>query len=330
MDYIGYYVINNNFIDLTEHIEFWADLYQYSSQTTLLFWVPQHTIAAWLLIGMTIYCLEDQRMVIFMPLAAVVTLFWSPFGVIGCMPFLIYSFGRFFTQGNCSTKSASDLFLPFVTALWVGFLIISYRASNTFRFPISLTATEFKTFEDFLSSLVGFLLIEFALLAGLVLVYVYLQTRYSRHEGAFTVRQSRDHQGQRNPNKKLFVGRTQRATFWIAIVFLLLLPLLKVGINNDLVMRASIPALFIFWSILAKVMIETFFPRIFPLQVLYILIVILLLVGSFTPLSEIYRSVVSYTLGPPPISSVQDRQIKEKRMQRVGSDDAFFYEYLSR
>ena len=38
--------------DVTRHLEWWAESYQYSSMTTQLFWVPNHALGGWLVIGL--------------------------------------------------------------------------------------------------------------------------------------------------------------------------------------------------------------------------------------------------------------------------------------
>jgi hypothetical protein len=38
--------------NVTTHLEWWAGTYQYSSMTTQLFWVPNHALPGWLMIGL--------------------------------------------------------------------------------------------------------------------------------------------------------------------------------------------------------------------------------------------------------------------------------------
>ena len=38
--------------NITTHLEWWAGKYQYSSMTTQLFWVPNHALGGWLIIGL--------------------------------------------------------------------------------------------------------------------------------------------------------------------------------------------------------------------------------------------------------------------------------------
>jgi len=72
---------------LTDHLEDWAEI-QYSSTITLLFWVPQHAIAAWA--GAVGYMLwREGRLPLASWLALLpLTALWSPLGLMGTMPFV--------------------------------------------------------------------------------------------------------------------------------------------------------------------------------------------------------------------------------------------------
>ena len=54
-DVLGQIISNPRFLylwNITQHIEWWAGAYQYSSMTTQLFWVPNHALGGWLVIGL--------------------------------------------------------------------------------------------------------------------------------------------------------------------------------------------------------------------------------------------------------------------------------------
>ena len=73
---------------LTDHMEDWADI-QYSSTITLLFWVPQHALSAW--VGAIGYMLWREGRLPLAPWLALLplTALWSPLGLIGAMPFVV-------------------------------------------------------------------------------------------------------------------------------------------------------------------------------------------------------------------------------------------------
>jgi hypothetical protein len=62
---------------------------QYSSQTILLYWVPQHAIPAWLLMGLVAdYIRGHLSTVKYLGISAAASVICSPFGLIGVLPFL--------------------------------------------------------------------------------------------------------------------------------------------------------------------------------------------------------------------------------------------------
>ena len=69
--------------DFTSHLEWWSPFFQYSSNTTLLFWVPQHALAGWLaaaLVHHQGFEHKDLRNVVW--ICALITL-WSPYVALG-------------------------------------------------------------------------------------------------------------------------------------------------------------------------------------------------------------------------------------------------------
>lgn len=71
---------------LADHLENWAQI-QYSSTLTLAFWVPHHAMTAW--IGALLFLLwRTGRIPLGVFLAILpLTLLWSPFGLLGTLPF---------------------------------------------------------------------------------------------------------------------------------------------------------------------------------------------------------------------------------------------------
>ena len=120
--------------------------------------------------------------------------------------------------------------------------------------------------------------------------------------------------------------------FLLSLVGLTLLPLFKMGVNNDLVMRASIPSLFILWTLVIKVVMDSHVRVKLQVELLRVLLLIVVFLGFFPGIAEISRSIKKYQFGPPAISSVLEFEELSTRdiEQRTGDDSSFFYQYLSK
>lgn len=101
-------------LNLGAHIEWWASIGQFSSHTTLLFWVPQHTIAPWIVTAVLLLVVERNlgRQVLWF--LAALSFLWSPMASLGLVPFLALIFIRdVFNQQSVAFNSANFLQDPF-------------------------------------------------------------------------------------------------------------------------------------------------------------------------------------------------------------------------
>lgn len=124
--------------------------------------------------------------------------------------------------------------------------------------------------------------------------------------------------------------------FVASTVFLLLLPLLRYGIFNDLAMRGSIPCLFaLFILVMRTLQVQ---PKTSELFANYC-VVALLALGSITALVELNTHTVSKKItlaeqGMEVWGSIGNRQLSEneKRFtaQYIGKPDSVFYRYIAR
>ena len=186
-------------------------------------------------------------------------------------------------------KQARALFAPLplgmnLAALGIGAMLLLYISSNQYSFPIGLLWKLSEDRQATLTTAAEFWLVEFGLLAVCTLLL----------DGLIR----RAHKANKFPGPDVGLPRG-----WLWLVGLILsgLPLFKMGYNNDLVMRASIPSLFYFWAFVSQVLLETSLPlKTWRIRLVRALLIGLLLVGSYTSLSEIGRSVSLYHIGPPP------------------------------
>ncbi len=313
LDAVGYYTTPETPFQWGAHIENWAKLFQFSSQTTLLYWVPQQALAAWLMAGLTLACLDDPRLVRYLGMAVAAGILWTPFGVVGAAPYLLAAGITLLVR-----KQARVLFAPLSVGLNLGAALIAaihalYISSNRYDFPIGLLWTLAEDRRAYLQTALEFWLLEFGLLAACAAAIRLLRRAAPESE-----------------------KRPGLPPGWLALLCLILsaLPLFKMGYNNDLVMRASVPSLFYFWIFLGQTFMGTAPARRRGWnRALTILLILLLLAGSYTSLSEIIRSVNNFHFGPPDIEDVKpiaEATYPHIVAQRVGNDESFFFRLLGR
>lgn len=209
------------------HLEWWAGHWQYSSNVSLLYFVPQQAIGAWLATAMAADAyLRGHRNFPVILWPAVLAL-WSPFAVIGLLPMVLLHLQASWTgsgmRGQVSLANLAGLATGMVLCLYFWSRFVPFELPDVHTPPGGAPAPG--AFEwvpgrlsaaRFVNDYVVFVLCEFLVLAGLVTSLL------------------------RSPK-----WRRARHLMLIAAGVLLALPLFHYGIYNDLVMRASIPSLFV-------------------------------------------------------------------------------------
>ena len=120
---------------ITQHLEWWAVVYQYSSMTTQLFWVPNHALPGWLTIGLLIRNSRPSLSAM-LPMTVVAAVLWSPLTALGLMPFVVLKMLR-----GASWRSLLPLLRPQVwaPAVLVGLVVASYITMDSARLPMKTT-----------------------------------------------------------------------------------------------------------------------------------------------------------------------------------------------
>jgi len=256
MDIVGT-IAHYNPHALGDHLEWWAFLFQYSSQTTQLFWVPNHALPGWIAIAWLLAC-DPRRLpigpaILFVAFAPL----WSPLTAIGIAPIVGVAIVHRLAVDRTWTSfvrlfDRRALLSVIVPALACVVLVYPYLVLGGDKIASGNNADVRWVGEDFVPRYIEFVLFEFA---GFALLLI--------------VRNLRD------------------ALLWAAIVVLLALPFYRFGPYNDLAMRASIPALTLLairlgtW--LSTPIATTKDPRSRSLAI------VLLLVGAVTPFMEVAR-----------------------------------------
>ncbi len=199
-----------------EYLE-WHGLLQYSSNTTLLFWVYNQTLAPWLITTLFIKKPFNFKNHIFL---AALTLFFAPMSFLGLGIYifflLCYEIIKFIKH-NKTAIFLQKLFSPqniLSLLILLPILVLYYKSNNTvseeglrvFLFNINI-------------------LIFFILEAGLFLFII-------------------------------FYKNTKNPVYYITFLSLMLFPFLRIGTTPDLCMRASIPALFILMVLVIKFLFD--------------------------------------------------------------------------
>lgn len=70
----------------TEHIEWWAERFQYSAHSTQLFWVPNHAIPGWIAVALLVRRADEPAFLRLLPLLVALLPLWSPLTAIGFLP----------------------------------------------------------------------------------------------------------------------------------------------------------------------------------------------------------------------------------------------------
>lgn len=325
LDYIGYYLLNRNIPRV--HIEMWAGYFEYSSNTTLIYWVPQHAIISWLIIGILVDTLYNKQNIKHLGMVVAAGIIWSPFGIVGVLPYLLLILFNYLLPQNRGYLFNRASITFNTLSIGVGSIYSLYIASNRFKFPIGFIWQYSEDPASLALRILIFLCLEFVLLGFLTLLFIVLGTFY------FNKTALSSHNWHILLDQEFGITPMQLYLFLISLGILGILPLFNMGFNNDLVMRASITSLFIFWAFIAKVVADTS-PRIKKkFNLLYSLISIILILGFLTSFNEIARSVAMYHFGPPALSDVSttaDVNEIKFNLQRIGDEDTIFYHYLSK
>jgi len=204
LDLLGYLAINRQLPVVGEHIEWWAGFAQFSSNSTLLYWVPNHALPAWLGTVLVLRHWRGSELARLAPLLGACIPLWSPLAALGLVPIIL--------MGINWSQDAKVLFAPkrFVPAAILALLCICYLTMGSGTIPGEWIFENPQNVAALFNLYVLLCFLEFGILALLIL--------------------------------RLRAGS---GLVLMAMALLLVMPAYKFGYGNDLVMRASIPALLV-------------------------------------------------------------------------------------
>ena len=207
-------------------IEWWSG-FQYSSNTTLLFWVFNQTLVPWLVV-LLLLNMKNSKSLFFM---YAMLLLYGPFPFLGMLPFVLWKAYQGFPVIDGGDKTLPfEFFRKFLCWIWSGVIRalsfgniaggITVLTIITLYYSNNVSSGRYMGFNTIGQIYFAF----FAFEAGLYLLLLFAYFR-------------------------------KQPVYWICLVSLLLIPLIRVGIYQDFCMRVSIPALFMLQIMIQKTLL---------------------------------------------------------------------------
>ena len=281
--------------NIIAHIEWWtgADIFQFSSFTTQLFWVFNQALPAWML-TLLAYSRKNNRCIVFIAGLFIIN---STLPFIGAIPLILC-----FVFEKLKSFKKQDI-IAFITDIFTfenvlgggiaGIISYLYLKNNTSGQSIgSAGSVSFGPSYFILAAL--FVLLE----AGVYYLAVY---KYQK----------------------------KRPIFYVTLIWLCICPLVRIGSAADFCMRASVPALFMLYMLVAETLSKALRKKDKPTAAA---LIIILVIGSLTAIHEISRSVVYTVLsdGRPANPSASEYEIMTGGNFTGESENNFFFEYLAK
>ena len=159
LDLMGILLLGGSWPQPGEHIEWWAQFAQYSSHSTLMFWVPNHALPAWLGLVLVLRHWRGPELARIAPLLAAAITLWSPLATLGLTPFVIAGLDwRRDLRQLVSPRSGLPLFA-------IGLVIARYITMDTQDLAHGWALDAFASAREFWFFYAVFCLFEFGLLA---------------------------------------------------------------------------------------------------------------------------------------------------------------------
>jgi hypothetical protein len=163
MDVLGWLTLWGFYPPLYKHLEWWAQLFQYSSNTTLLFWAPNHALPAWIAAALFWRHWKTDAFIAISPLLISLLPVWSPFAVIGMLPFYALLLYRIVRE-----KKFREISLPLLgISILLTVAAIAYLSMDVASIPGSASMDD-TYFTLFFERYPLFVILEFGALAALL------------------------------------------------------------------------------------------------------------------------------------------------------------------
>ena len=285
---------------------------EYSSNTHLLYYVPNQAFGGWIATGLTMYAILQmrQRSITWFPFG--LSALWAPFVTVGLAPYLLVEFLTDETPFPARVKRY--LSWPNLCGLLIFLLMAIFYLSKSYE--ISPYMHEEIPHQFYFSSPIAELPRKISVITVFWLaevgIYILLLWRAMKSE-----------------------QRKWRWLYATTILLLTVLPFYRMGIHNDFVMRVSIPALFCLLVLMGRTLHRDVVDRLTKIALIFALAI-----GSVTSLAGLSYSVAGTyknIMGLPNDPTINTRGIVEVYLglpdyflQYVGSFESPFFQYFSK
>lgn len=253
MDIVGVYW-KDGLPWLGAHIEWWTGRMKYSSNSTMLYWIPNHVIPGWILGAWLWRFQASADFIRRLPLIGLAVITWSPLPMVGALPLIAVLFWRFRADLRPRMRELLRALLPVLlpALLIAAYLLMGAGQIKSWAITPPAKATAGSELTWWLDTFV-FILFE-------VLAFGVLAWQCSRS-----------------------------AVLAAGLLLLCLLPFFSFGPTNDLATLGAIPALTVMWLTLINELSLPYHQRRLSTGRRGLLL-LLLLVGAVTPFQESYRA----------------------------------------
>jgi hypothetical protein len=262
LDIVGFWYDTGLLPRPGSHIEWWGVPFQYWSNSSLLFWTPNHALPGWIGAAWLWRFHHHSGMVARLPVLFLPMMLWSPLTALGLFPLALV---LLYDQWHSNHLGPTKVFISLALTIPVAGLIATYLLMNVGAIESSFSPAQPNQAVIAISADFTAYLLFFTLEAGLF--------------GAIAL--------QRNRSPIIIAS----------IAILAILPWFRFGPYNDLVMRGSIPALTVLWLTLIAELTAPMAQRTLSRSLRQILIV-LCLIGLATPFQEVYRALTKPRWAP--------------------------------
>ncbi len=308
MDIIGviYSIVRQEWVYDVFHLEWYnLDGFQFSSITTCLFWVFNQAVISWIV---TLAVINEEKISTFMFLG-VCAFMSGPLPFLGIFVYMISIAIAQFIK-SVKEKTIPDMLKNMITpvnilAFFAFPAIALYYKGNA---AVAQGAAERAGI-----TLFGFLKVVIMGPSGLIKVFLFLLIECLIILGV------------------LYKAEKRNLIYWITLISLIIAPFCTVGTASDFVMRFSIPAIITMAAMSAKYLFGD--NRENALPVARTILIIVLLIGSITPLTEYARGLYTImTSGRIAVVFDDQKTLEGSRLGNFVAEDCMeqpFFKYLA-